>query len=147
MDMGECSGAEERKAHPKVSGGSRSVGGSPGPLDDARCSPRPHGPAAPSYTDEHQLFVASQTMTATWDREIEDMASDKPGLRENDRIDLGHDYAVCAWARHFNVSERQVREAVQAVGDRALRVREHLRQGDGRVRSRTPGRGERPSGF
>lgn len=44
----------------------------------------------------------------------------------NDRIDLSHDYAVCAWARHFNTSQQSVREAVAAVGDRAGRVREHL---------------------
>jgi hypothetical protein len=48
---------------------------------------------------------------------------------EGDRIDVTYDYAVCAWARHFNTSEKQVKEAVQAVGDRADRVRDHLRQG------------------
>lgn len=48
-----------------------------------------------------------------------------------ERIDISHDYAVCAWARHFNVSERRVKEAVAAVGDEAERVREHL----GRARS------------
>lgn len=44
-----------------------------------------------------------------------------------DRIDVSHDYAVCAWARHFNVSQHRVKEAVAAVGDQAERVREHLR--------------------
>jgi hypothetical protein len=43
-----------------------------------------------------------------------------------ERIDLSYDYAVCAWARHFNVSEKRVKEAVAAVGDDADRVREHL---------------------
>jgi predicted nucleotidyltransferase len=46
-----------------------------------------------------------------------------------ERIDLSHDYAVCAWARHFNVSEKRVKEAVAAVGDEADRVREHLARG------------------
>jgi predicted nucleotidyltransferase len=45
-----------------------------------------------------------------------------------DRIDISHDYAVCAWARHFNVSEKRVKEAVAAVGDEADRVREHLKR-------------------
>ena len=45
-----------------------------------------------------------------------------------ERIDLSHDYAVCAWARHFNVSEKRVKEAVAAVGDEADRVREHLKK-------------------
>ncbi|MFC5497909.1 DUF3606 domain-containing protein [Caenimonas terrae] len=43
-----------------------------------------------------------------------------------ERIDVQHDYAVCAWARHFNTSQTRVKEAVQAVGDRADRVRDHL---------------------
>jgi hypothetical protein len=55
----------------------------------------------------------------------------------SERIDVSYDYAVCAWARHFNVSERRVKEAVAAVGDEADRVREHLQ------RSRAPS--ERPS--
>jgi hypothetical protein len=48
-----------------------------------------------------------------------------------ERIDVSYDYAVCAWARHFNVSERRVKEAVAAVGDEADRVREHLTRGAG----------------
>ncbi len=45
-----------------------------------------------------------------------------------ERIDISYDYAVCAWARHFNVSEKHVKEAVAAVGDDADRVRDHLRR-------------------
>lgn len=72
------------------------------------------------------------------------MISAKPGVHDGDRIELEYDYAVCAWARHFNVSERQVREAVAAVGDTAGHVREHLQKGA----PRRPERGassERPS--
>ena len=54
-----------------------------------------------------------------------------------ERIDLSYDYAVCAWARHFNVSEKRVKEAVAAVGDEAEKVREHL--------GRTAGASDRPS--
>ena len=57
------------------------------------------------------------------------MAESKAGSGKNldgERIDVSHDYAVCAWARHFNTSEKQVKEAVQAVGDRADKVRDHL---------------------
>ena len=43
-----------------------------------------------------------------------------------DHIDTSYDYAVCAWARHFNVSQQRVKEAVAAVGSDAERVREHL---------------------
>ena len=58
-----------------------------------------------------------------------------------ERIDITHDYAVCAWARHFNVSQKHVKEAVAAVGDEAEKVREHLRRSGGR-----PTPAERPSG-
>ena len=54
-----------------------------------------------------------------------------------ERIDISHDYAVCAWARHFNVSEMRVKEAVAAVGDEADRVRDHLKRSHS---------SERPSG-
>jgi len=60
-----------------------------------------------------------------------------PQAHPDDRIDVGYDYALCAWARHFNVSEQKVKEAVAAVGDRAGPVREHL--------ARTTN-AERPSG-
>jgi predicted nucleotidyltransferase len=45
-----------------------------------------------------------------------------------ERIDIHYDYAVCAWAKHFNVSEKRVKEAVRAVGDDAEKVREHLKR-------------------
>jgi hypothetical protein len=65
------------------------------------------------------------------------MIDGKAGSRlERERIDIGYDYAVCAWARHFNTSEQRVKEAVQAVGDRADKVRDHLAG---------QGRSERPS--
>jgi hypothetical protein len=59
------------------------------------------------------------------------------------RIDVKQEYELCAWARHFNASEQRVREAVQAVGDRADKVREHLARTDA---SPTTGaqRSERP---
>jgi hypothetical protein len=61
-----------------------------------------------------------------------------PQARDDDRIDVIDDYAVCAWARYFNTSEKRVREAVAAVGDRAGRVRDHLVL-------RSPRRDDRPS--
>jgi hypothetical protein len=75
------------------------------------------------------LFGEITTMVAPQNRE-------RPNRKE--RIDVSYDYAVCAWARHFNVSEMKVKEAVAAVGDEADRVREHLQ------RSRSPV-SERPS--
>jgi predicted nucleotidyltransferase len=54
-------------------------------------------------------------------------ATNKPAARR-ERIDITDDYAVCAWARHFNASQSRVKEAVAAVGDDAERVRDHLRR-------------------
>lgn len=58
-----------------------------------------------------------------------------------ERIDIDYDYAVCAWARHFNVSQGRIRQAVAAVGNDADRVREHLGSG-APARARDP---DRPS--
>ena len=66
-------------------------------------------------------------------------SQNRPRPSRKERIDLSHDYAVCAWARHFNVSEKRVKEAVAAVGDEADRVREHLHRGAAAA-------SERPSG-
>jgi hypothetical protein len=54
-----------------------------------------------------------------------------------DRIDVKQEWELCVWARHFNTSEKRVKEAVAAVGDRADKVREHL--------SVRPEASERPS--
>jgi hypothetical protein len=43
-----------------------------------------------------------------------------------EHIDVTYDWELCVWARHFNTSEKNVKEAVAAVGNRADRVREHL---------------------
>jgi hypothetical protein len=57
-----------------------------------------------------------------------------------EQIDVSWDYAVCAWARHFNTSDQTIKEAVAAVGNRADRVREHIEAKKGQ-------RSERPSSY
>ena len=52
--------------------------------------------------------------------------SDKPDGRKVEHIDVSYDWELCVWARHFNTSEKAIKEAVAAVGNRADRVREHL---------------------
>jgi hypothetical protein len=54
------------------------------------------------------------------------MSANKTGSRREDRIDITYDYEVCVWARHFNTTQQRIKEAVQAVGNRADRVRAHL---------------------
>ena len=58
------------------------------------------------------------------------MFDDKAAREGKWHIDVKHEYELCAWARHFNASEQRVKEAVQAVGDRADKVREHLARSD-----------------
>jgi hypothetical protein len=53
-------------------------------------------------------------------------SQDTAPARKVDRIDVKQEWELCVWARHFNTSERHVKEAVAAVGDRADKVREHL---------------------
>jgi hypothetical protein len=50
----------------------------------------------------------------------------QPGV-EPDRIDVGDAHSLAQWARKLDVSEDQLREAVQAVGDRAADVEMHLK--------------------
>jgi hypothetical protein len=71
------------------------------------------------------------------------MSDDKATDEGKWRIDVKHEYELCAWAKHFNASEQRVREAVQAVGDRADKVREHLAGSDTSPTSGAP-RSERP---
>jgi len=72
------------------------------------------------------------------------MADHQSVARSEDRIDITWEYELCAWARHFNASEQRVKDAVQAVGNRADRVREHLAASDRGGPSRPVG--DRPSG-
>lgn len=71
------------------------------------------------------------------------MSDDKATDERKWRIDVKHEYELCAWARHFNASEQRVREAVRAVGDRADKVREHLARCDASPSTGGP-RSERP---
>lgn len=52
--------------------------------------------------------------------------SSQPGV-EPDRIDLGDAQAAAAWAKRLDTTPEQLREAVQAVGDKAADVEMHLK--------------------
>jgi len=51
----------------------------------------------------------------------------KRGGTDRIRININQDYEVRDWAEKFGVSPEELRNAVHAVGDRAERVREHLK--------------------
>jgi hypothetical protein len=55
-----------------------------------------------------------------------DMAASQPGV-EPDRIDLDDEQATAAWAKRLDATPEQLREAVQAVGDKAADVEMHLK--------------------
>ena len=50
----------------------------------------------------------------------------KSGGQDRDRISLTEDYEVRDWCKSLNTTPEKLKEAVQAVGDRAERVREYL---------------------
>jgi len=57
------------------------------------------------------------------------MADDKrnTGTPDRDRINLTEDYEVRDWAESLGVSQDRLREAVDAVGNSADRVRDYLK--------------------
>jgi hypothetical protein len=60
------------------------------------------------------------------------------GGRDRQRIDVNQDYELRDWSEKFGVSKEQLKEAVQAVGNEADRVEQHLRD-----RKAPAGRSER----
>lgn len=57
------------------------------------------------------------------------MADDKTrtGGQDRARINVNEDYELRDWARSLNTTPERIKEAVQAVGDRAEKVREYLK--------------------
>jgi hypothetical protein len=60
------------------------------------------------------------------------MADDKTktGGQDRQRVNVNEDYELRDWAKSLNTTPERVKEAVQAVGDRAEKVREYLRKQD-----------------
>jgi hypothetical protein len=46
---------------------------------------------------------------------------------DRDRINVNQDYELRDWAKKFDATPEQIKEAVQAVGDRADKVEMHLK--------------------
>lgn len=57
------------------------------------------------------------------------MADDKSktGGQDRERINVNEDYELRDWSKSLNVTPERLKEAVQAVGDRAEKVREYLK--------------------
>ena len=51
------------------------------------------------------------------------------GGQDRERINVNQDYELRDWAKSLNTTPERLKEAVQAVGDRAEKVREYLSQG------------------
>jgi Protein of unknown function (DUF3606) len=58
------------------------------------------------------------------------MSDDKSnsGGQDRQRINVNQDYELRDWAKSLNTTPERLKEAVQAVGDRADKVREYLGQ-------------------
>ena len=50
----------------------------------------------------------------------------KRGRADRDRINVDQEYEVRDWAKHFGVSEDELRQAVQAAGPMVKDVQRHL---------------------
>jgi hypothetical protein len=48
--------------------------------------------------------------------------------QDRERINIHEDYELRDWAKSLKTTPERVKEAVQAVGDRAEKVREYLRE-------------------
>jgi hypothetical protein len=61
-----------------------------------------------------------------------DMSDDKQqrGGQDRQRINVNEDYELRDWSKKFGVSEQRLKEAVQAVGDRADKVQAYLGGGE-----------------
>lgn len=55
-------------------------------------------------------------------------STDKAHGQDRQRINVNQDYELRDWAKSLNTTPERVKEAVQAVGDRADKVREYLGQ-------------------
>lgn len=57
------------------------------------------------------------------------MADDKRSAhgQDRDRINVNQDYELQDWSKSLGVTPERLKEAVQAVGDRADKVREYLK--------------------
>jgi hypothetical protein len=62
------------------------------------------------------------------------MADDKNKThgQDRERINVNQDYELRDWAKSLNTTPERVKEAVQAVGDRADKVREFLKERESR---------------
>lgn len=56
----------------------------------------------------------------------------KSSGQDRQRINVNQDYELRDWAKTLNTTPERLKEAVQAVGDRADKVREYLGERPGR---------------
>jgi hypothetical protein len=57
------------------------------------------------------------------------------GGRDRKRIDVGQEHELRDWSEKFGVTKEKLKEAVQAVGDDASKVEQHLRESGGEPRA------------
>lgn len=65
------------------------------------------------------------------------------GGQDRERINVNQDYELRDWAKKFDATPQQIKEAVQAVGDRADKVEMHLKGSRSTTNARAGGAAER----
>jgi hypothetical protein len=56
----------------------------------------------------------------------------KSNAQDRQRINVNQDYELRDWAKSMNTTPEKIKEAVEAVGDRAEKVREYVGQRGGK---------------
>jgi Protein of unknown function (DUF3606) len=74
----------------------------------------------------HRLPALCCIESAIQEIEMADDLSQRGG-QDRERVNVNQDHELRSWAQKFGVTRERVREAVQAVGDRADKVEDYLR--------------------
>lgn len=98
-------------------------------LADMRCGMFIDGSKAVSYSS---AWVRLPTMNLIENKREKPMSDDKSKShgQDRERINVNQEYELRDWAKSLKTTPERVKEAVQAVGDRADKVREYLGERD-----------------
>lgn len=98
-------------------------------LADMRCGMFIDGSKAASYSSAWRRVPRMNPIETRQETLMSDDKSKSHG-QDRERINLNQEYELRDWAKSLKTTPERVKEAVQAVGDRADRVREYLGERD-----------------
>lgn len=87
------------------------------------------GSKAVSYSRAWLRLPRMNRIENEWEKPMSDDKTKSHG-QDRERINVNQEYELRDWAKNLKTTPERVKEAVQAVGDRADRVREYLGERD-----------------